>query len=153
MKTKKSSGSFQQGKQTEENGKLIRRVFRPGRRLSAAQKKRLDAVAAMPDELIDYSDIPPLPEDFWKNAIRNPYYKPVKKQLTVRLDADLIAWLRDAGKGYQTRINDILRREMLRERLSILNAEPTAKTSLAGRKTRARATVSRPATTAAKRLR
>jgi uncharacterized protein (DUF4415 family) len=153
MKTKKLSGSFQQGKQTEASGKLIRRAFRPGRPLSAAQKKRLDAVAAMPDELIDYSDIPPLTEDFWKNAIRNPYYKPVKKQLTVRLDADLIAWLRDAGKGYQTRINGILRREMLRERLAILNPEPTAKTPLSGRKRRARATVSRPATTAAKRLR
>jgi uncharacterized protein (DUF4415 family) len=107
----------------------------------------------MPDEKIDYSDIPPLGENFWKHAIRNPYYKPVKKQLTVRLDADLIAWLRDSGKGYQTRINEMLRREMLRERLAILNAEPSAKTPLIGRKTRARATVSQPASTAAKRLR
>jgi uncharacterized protein (DUF4415 family) len=107
----------------------------------------------MPDEMIDYSDIPPLGEDFWKDAIRNPYYKPVKKQLTVRLDADLIAWLRNAGKGYQTRLNNILRQEMLRERVALLNTEPVGKTSPATRKTRTRATVSRPAVTAAKRLR
>ncbi len=107
----------------------------------------------MPDESIDYSDIPPLDEGFWKNAIRNPYYKPVKKQLTVRLDADLIAWLRNAGKGYQTRINTILRQEMLRERIVRLNAEPTAKTPLTAKKTRAHASVSQPSATAAKRLR
>ncbi len=105
----------------------------------------------MPDELIDYSDIPPLDERFWKNAIRNPYYKPVKKQLTVRLDADLIAWLRNAGKGYQTRINSILREQMLRERVALLNAEPSRKKPLAGRKTRV--AVSQPTSTAAKRLR
>jgi uncharacterized protein (DUF4415 family) len=124
----------------------------PGSPLSAKSKRQLAAIAAMPDELIDYSDIPPLDESFWKNAIRNPYYKPVKKQVTVRLDADLIAWLRNGGKGYQTRLNDILRQEMLRERIATLNAEPTAKTSPALRKTRASATVSRQARTAAKRL-
>src|SRR5580704_19671955 len=148
MKMKKLSGSFQQEKQSEESGRIIRRAFRPGRPLSAEQKRRLEAIAAMPDEMIDYSDIPPLDENFWKNAIRNPYYKPVKKQLTVRLDADLIAWLRNAGKGYQTRLNSILRQEMLRERIATLNAEPTAKTPPAVRKTRARAAVWRPATTA-----
>jgi uncharacterized protein (DUF4415 family) len=119
--------------------------------LSASAKKRLAALAQVPDELIDYSDIPPLDERFWKNAIRNPYYKPVKKQLTVRLDADLIAWLRNAGKGYQTRINSILREQMLRERVALLNAEPSRKKLLAGRKTRA--TVSQPTSTAAKRWR
>jgi uncharacterized protein (DUF4415 family) len=125
----------------------------PGSPLSAKAKKQLDAIATMPDEMIDYSDIPPLDEDFWKNAIRNPYYKPVKKQLTVRLDADLIAWLRSAGKGYQTRLNSILRQEMLRERLAMLNTEPVGKISPAARKIRTRVAVSRPATTAAKRLR
>ena len=150
---KKLSGSFQQGKQSEESGRIIRRAFRPGRPLSVEQKRRLEAIAAMPDEMIDYSDIPPLDEGFWKNAIRNPYYKPVKKQLTVRLDADLIAWLRNAGRGYQTRLNNILRQEMLRERVAMLNAEPTAKTPKTGRKTRARVAVSQRAASAAKRVR
>jgi uncharacterized protein (DUF4415 family) len=43
----------------------------------------------------------------------NPYYKPVKKQLTVRLDAVLIEWLKGQGKGYQTRLNDILKKAMI----------------------------------------
>ncbi|WP_424927034.1 BrnA antitoxin family protein [Amaricoccus tamworthensis] len=40
-------------------------------------------------------------------------YRPVKKQVTVRLDADVLAWLKSQGKGYQTRMNEILRREMM----------------------------------------
>lgn len=72
-------------------------------------------LAAMPDDKIDYSDIPPLTERFWKNALRNPFYRPVKQQLTVRLDADVVAWLREQGKGYQTRINALLRAAMLRD--------------------------------------
>jgi uncharacterized protein (DUF4415 family) len=69
----------------------------------------------MPDDEIDFSDIPRLPESFWKNAVRNPFYRPVKQQLTVRLDADVIAWLRMQGKGYQTRINHLLRTAMLED--------------------------------------
>jgi uncharacterized protein (DUF4415 family) len=69
----------------------------------------------MPDEAIDFSDIPELTEDFWKNAVRNPFYRPVKKQLTVRLDTDVIAWLQKKGTGYQTRLNALLRSAMLKE--------------------------------------
>jgi uncharacterized protein (DUF4415 family) len=129
---------------------MVRYSRTPHNPLSEEAEQQLAALARMPDELIDFSDIPPLDESFWKNAIRNPYYKPVKKQLTVRLDADLIAWLRNAGKGYQTRINSILREQMLRERVALLNAEPSRKKPLTGRKTRA--AVPQPATTAAKRL-
>lgn len=83
--------------------------------LSAKEKAELEALAARPDSEIDYSDIPPLDEEFWKRAVRNPYYKPVKQQTTVRLDADVLAWLRSQGRGYQTRINAILRRAMLQD--------------------------------------
>ena len=83
--------------------------------LTAAQKAELTALKAKPDSEIDYSDIPPLTEKFWRNGIPNPWYRPVKKQLTVRLDADVIAWLRKQGKGYQTRLNALLRAAMLRE--------------------------------------
>ena len=69
----------------------------------------------MPDGDIDYSDIPPLSDEFWKNAVRNPFYKPTKTLTTVRLDSDVLMWLRSKGKGYQTRINAILREAMLRE--------------------------------------
>ena len=81
--------------------------------LSAAQRAQLDALDAMPDSEIDYSDISPLDEKFWKNAIRNPFYKPTKTSTTVRIDSDVLHWLRTHGKGYQSRINAILRREML----------------------------------------
>ena len=83
--------------------------------LTARQHKELAALAALPDSDIDFSDIPRLPESFWKNAMRNPFYRPVKRQVTVRLDADIIAWLRQQGKGYQTRLNHLLRSAMLRE--------------------------------------
>jgi uncharacterized protein (DUF4415 family) len=64
---------------------------------------------------VDYSDIPHVPESFWKNAARNPFYRPVKRQVTVRLDADVIARLSTQGKGYQTRINHLLRATMLQD--------------------------------------
>ena len=83
--------------------------------LTAAKRREVAALAALPDASIDYSDMPPLDERFWNNAIRNPFYRPVKRQLTVRLDADVIAWLQQKGKGYQTRLNALLRGAMLKE--------------------------------------
>ena len=83
--------------------------------LTDQQKAELEALESMPDGDIDYSDIPPLSDEFWKNAIRNPFYKPTKTLTTVRLDSDVLMWLRSKGKGYQTRINTILREAMLRE--------------------------------------
>ena len=69
----------------------------------------------MPGDQIDFSDIPPLTGRFWENAVRNPFYRPVKQQLTLRLDADIIAWLRQQGSGYQTRLNSLLRGAMLND--------------------------------------
>jgi len=82
--------------------------------LTDAQRAEIAALAAMPDESIDFSDIPPLGDAFWKQAVRNPYYKPTKTSTTVRVDSDVLAWLKSQGKGYQTRINAILREAMLR---------------------------------------
>lgn len=65
------------------------------RQLTPAEARRLEAAP------IDYSDIPPLGEEFFQ--------KPSKTQLTIRLDADVLAWLKANGRGYQTRINRILR--------------------------------------------
>jgi uncharacterized protein (DUF4415 family) len=81
--------------------------------LTKRQQADLAALAARPDGEIDFSDIPPLTEDFWKNAVRGKYYKPTKTSTTVRIDSDVLAWLRAQGKGYQSRINAILRRKML----------------------------------------
>jgi uncharacterized protein (DUF4415 family) len=81
--------------------------------LTAAQKAELKALRIKPEGEIDYSDIPPLQEDFWKKAVRNPFYRPTKTSTTVRIDSDVLHWLRSHGKGYQSRMNAILRREML----------------------------------------
>ena len=64
---------------------------------------------------VDTSEIAPLDEAFWRAARRNPFFRPVKEQVTVRLDADVLAWLRAGGRGYQTRLNEVLRAAMLRE--------------------------------------
>jgi len=81
--------------------------------LTEKQKAELDALAARPERDIDYSEIPPLAARFWSDAERGRFYKPIKTSTTVRIDADVLAWLRAQGKGYQSRINAILRREML----------------------------------------
>jgi uncharacterized protein (DUF4415 family) len=81
--------------------------------LTAGRKRRLERFSRRPDEEIDTSDIPELTEKFWQKAVRNPFYRHVKKQITLRLDADIIAWLRRQGKGYQTRANALLREAML----------------------------------------
>ena len=73
----------------------------------------LNRLEAMPDDQIDTSDIPPLSDDQLTKARRSRFYRPVKQQITARLDADVIAWLKSRGRGYQTRMNAILRREML----------------------------------------
>lgn len=94
--------------------KMIRKSLSDGR-LTPARKRRLQKLFARPESDIDTSDIPELTAKFWKNAIRNPYYRPLKKRLTLRLDADVIAWLRKHGKGYQTRANALLRQAMLKD--------------------------------------
>ena len=82
-------------------------------RLTAGRKRRLENLSRQSDDEINTSDIPELTEKFWQNAVRNPFYRPVKQQLTLRLDADIIAWLRRQGRGYQTRANALLRDAML----------------------------------------
>lgn len=81
--------------------------------LTEQQKAELKALAAMPEESIDYSDIPPLTDKFWNNAVHGRFYRPTKASTTVRMDSDVLAWLKSQGKGYQTRLNAILRKAML----------------------------------------
>jgi uncharacterized protein (DUF4415 family) len=74
--------------------------------LTDKQIAELEALARKPDSEIDYSDIPPV-EDM------SQFYRPIKEMTTIRIDADILAWLRSQGKGYQTKINASLRREMI----------------------------------------
>jgi uncharacterized protein (DUF4415 family) len=73
---------------------------------------------------IDLGDAPELPAGAWENPIRGldawletvrggGLYKPMKQAVSMRLDADVVAWLKQSGPGYQTRANQILREKML----------------------------------------
>ena len=78
--------------------------------LTRRQKADIEALAALPDDDIDTSDIPEILD--WSGARRGALYRPVKHQITLRLDADVLAWFRanaPGGRGYQTEINRVLR--------------------------------------------
>jgi uncharacterized protein (DUF4415 family) len=75
--------------------------------MTPEMEARIRALAAMGDEDIDFSDIPRI-EDF-TGFVRGAHYRPVKRQLTLRLDADVVDFFEAGGKGYQTRINAALR--------------------------------------------
>jgi uncharacterized protein (DUF4415 family) len=71
-------------------------------------------LAAMPDSRIDTADIPEAPAENWRHASRGDLYRPVKRPVTIRLDADVVAWFKDraANGGYQSEINRVLRRHV-----------------------------------------
>ena len=78
--------------------------------LAPEQLTELESLAALSDHAIDTSDAPELPD--WSGAERGLFYRPVKQQLTLRLDADVVAWFKSRAtpdEGYQTRINRALR--------------------------------------------
>jgi uncharacterized protein (DUF4415 family) len=93
--------------------KMVRYTLETLPELTKAQRDQLRELAKRPDSEIDTSDIPALTEEEWKHAVRGRFYRPVKRQITARVDADVLDWLKGQGKGYQSRINAILRREML----------------------------------------
>ncbi|SEG07261.1 BrnA antitoxin family protein [Nitrosomonas ureae] len=70
-------------------------------------KKRLKEIKAIKDEDIDCCDIPELDKTFWKNAVL--VHPEKKERLTVRFDADMVEWFKNQGKGYQTKMNTVLR--------------------------------------------
>lgn len=81
--------------------------------LTEAQKTDLKRLAALPDAEIDTNDIPELTDAQLAEMKSPEHFRPVKKQITARLDADVLAWLKASGKGYQSRMNAILRQAML----------------------------------------
>jgi len=83
----------------------------PMRRLTREQKRDVRAIAAKRDADIDFSDAPPVLD--WSGAEIGKFYRPRKKPVTMRLDADVIAWLKADGPGYQTKANGLLRHAML----------------------------------------
>ncbi len=74
--------------------------------------RAIDHLAKQGDDEIDTNDINEISD--WSGATRGRFYRPVKKQVTLRLDADLVAWFRSQGAKYQTRMNAVLRDYMER---------------------------------------
>lgn len=81
---------------------------------SAEAQAQLDRLAALGDEGIDTSDFPEAPAENWVHARRPGLYRPVKKPVTLRLDADVVEWFKDhaTSGGYQTEINRVLRKHV-----------------------------------------
>ena len=80
------------------------------KKLTQRQEAEIAALATLVDEEIDTSDIPEILD--WSEAKRGLLYRPVKQQITLRLDADVVAWFKASapgGRGYQTQINRVLR--------------------------------------------
>ncbi len=83
--------------------------------LTAQQRADLQALEELPDDQIDTTDIPETLD--WSSAQRGVFFRPVKQQITLRLDADIISWFRahaQGGRGYQTDINRALREHVIR---------------------------------------
>src|SRR6266481_2035662 len=95
--------SSRREKRRRGRGRLMKKVSRK-------QAKELAALARMPDEKIDLTDAPEVRE--WRGAVVGKFYRPIKRPVTIRVDADVLAWLKRQGRGYQTRINKLLREAM-----------------------------------------
>lgn len=86
------------------------------KKFSEAEMEMLARLEALPDGEIDTVDIPEAPQANWRLARRGDLYKPVKQPVTIRLDADVLAWFKEnaTSQGYQTEINRVLRQHVER---------------------------------------
>jgi uncharacterized protein (DUF4415 family) len=85
--------------------------------LTHTQKAEIDALAALSAEQIDITDAPELKD--WSEKKRGLFYRPIKQQITLRIDADLIAWFKSKVPnkgGYQTDINRALREYVMQHK-------------------------------------
>ena len=80
--------------------------------LTEGQRANLRALSAHPDHGFDSVAPKKAPNGEWEKAELRDFYRPLKRQITTRVDADVLEWLKSQGKGHQSRINAILRREM-----------------------------------------
>ena len=83
--------------------------------LTYRQRAELQSLQEISDDQINTTDIPEILD--WTGAKRGVFYRPVKQQITLRLDANIISWFKahaQGGRGYQTDINRALREHVLR---------------------------------------
>lgn len=97
------------------SSKMVRHTLDTLAKPTPEQLEELRRLAALPDDQIDLSDLPELTPEQLARMERGRFYRPIKQQITARLDADVLAWLKAGGSGYQTRMNAILRQAMLDE--------------------------------------
>jgi len=74
------------------------------------RNKEIAALRKMKDVEINRSDIPETTD--WSGAVLGRFFRSIKQPVTIRIDADVLAWLKSKGRGYQTRINQVLRAAM-----------------------------------------
>jgi uncharacterized protein (DUF4415 family) len=96
-------------------------------KLTKNQAKQIRALKRMKDEDIDFSDIPELTGN--EKFIVGKFYRPIKQSLTIRIDADVLSWVKSSGKGYQTRINTYLREAMNRTKKQVQSSVTRKKKS------------------------
>jgi uncharacterized protein (DUF4415 family) len=80
------------------------------RKVDVNRAREIRALKRLKDSEMDTADIPPVSD--WSKAVIGKFYRPIKKPLTIRIDADVLLWLKSGGRGYQTRINALLRSAM-----------------------------------------
>jgi uncharacterized protein (DUF4415 family) len=81
------------------------------RKLTKEQKRQIAAIAGKRDADIDLAEMPEVAD--WSGAEMGKFYRPPKKPVTMRLDTDVVEWLKSYGRGYQTRVNHLLRHAMV----------------------------------------
>jgi uncharacterized protein (DUF4415 family) len=101
---KKRSGSSRQEKRIPASSLFTRPITR-------RERAEIEALARTPDSAIDYSDAPAM-DRIPAEIHVGRFYRPVKQQISLRVDADVLAWFRSRGVKYQTYMNQVLRREM-----------------------------------------
>jgi uncharacterized protein (DUF4415 family) len=111
VKMKKVESSAHAARRAK-SGKLMRKGN--PRPLSRKLRAEARALAAMPENAIDTIEMPEIAD--WSNAARGALYRPVKRPLSLRLDADVVDWFQKQGSGYQTRMNLALREYVDRKR-------------------------------------
>jgi uncharacterized protein (DUF4415 family) len=107
MENERKSGSFPRAKRLASKGKRTKRN-------ANGRDAELEALIRMRDDQIDTSDIPEVSD--WSGAVVGKFYRPIEDPVTLRIDRDVLAWLKSAGPRYQTRINALLRTAMSAER-------------------------------------
>ena len=105
---------------SSEKGRTVTYRRSPGDPIPDVVKANIEELLANPDRPVDTSDIPEWTDEMWKRAVRGrdaamKLWRPVKQAVSLRLDADVLAWLKKDGQGYQTRVNRMLRERMMND--------------------------------------